>query len=168
MGGRQGRRPFLPPQVDQADLEAYDGAPPGKYTAGLGQKGIAFCDDSEDAVSMALTAVDRLLRSARVPVTDIGALHVGTESSPDRAKAVKTGLMRLFNDDGDGATDVGGVDVVAACYGGAAALFNAVNWVESRAWDGRFVSPKDQEGWWARWPPRRAPTTLFLSSFLPF
>jgi 3-hydroxy-3-methylglutaryl CoA synthase len=94
VGGRQGRRPFLPPQVDQADLEAYDGAPPGKYTAGLGQKGIAFCDDSEDAVSMALTAVDRLLRSARVPVTDIGALHVGTESSPDRAKAVKTGLMQ--------------------------------------------------------------------------
>jgi hydroxymethylglutaryl-CoA synthase len=26
-----------------------------------------------------------------------------------------------------------------ACYGGTAALFNAVNWVESRAWDGRLA-----------------------------
>ncbi len=27
-----------------------------------------------------------------------------------------------------------------ACYGGTAALFNAVNWVESRSWDGRFAA----------------------------
>lgn len=30
-----------------------------------------------------------------------------------------------------------GVDTVNACYGGTNALFNAVNWVESRSWDGR-------------------------------
>lgn len=30
-----------------------------------------------------------------------------------------------------------GVDCINACYGGTAALFNAVNWIESRSWDGR-------------------------------
>ena len=32
-----------------------------------------------------------------------------------------------------------GVDNVNACYGGTAALYNAVHWIESRAWDGRFA-----------------------------
>ena len=31
------------------------------------------------------------------------------------------------------------MDSLNACYGGTAALFNAVNWVESRAWDGRLA-----------------------------
>lgn len=32
-----------------------------------------------------------------------------------------------------------GIDSTNACYGGTAALFNAVAWVESRAWDGRLA-----------------------------
>ena len=32
-----------------------------------------------------------------------------------------------------------GVDCIQACYGGTAAVQNAVNWVESRAWDGRLA-----------------------------
>jgi 3-hydroxy-3-methylglutaryl CoA synthase len=32
-----------------------------------------------------------------------------------------------------------GVDCINACYGGTSALFNAVNWVESRSWDGRYA-----------------------------
>ena len=36
-----------------------------------------------------------------------------------------------------GNTDVEGVDSKNACYGSTAALFNAVNWVESTSWDGR-------------------------------
>jgi hypothetical protein len=30
------------------------------------------------------------------------------------------------------------VDSSNACYGGTAALFNCVNWVESNSWDGRY------------------------------
>ncbi len=41
--------------------------------------------------------------------------------------------------DACGAPCVQGVDSLNACYGGTAALFNAVNWVESRAWDGRLA-----------------------------
>lgn len=32
-----------------------------------------------------------------------------------------------------------GVDSVNACYGGTAALFNCLNWVESSSWDGRYA-----------------------------
>ena len=43
--------------------------------------------------------------------------------------------MQLFQDVGN--TNIEGVDTVNACYGGTNALFNAINWVESSAWDGR-------------------------------
>ncbi|THG17574.1 hypothetical protein TEA_004962 [Camellia sinensis var. sinensis] len=37
-----------------------------------------------------------------------------------------------------GNIDIEGVDSTNACSGGTAALFNCVNWVESRSWDGRY------------------------------
>ena len=43
--------------------------------------------------------------------------------------------MQLFQTAGN--TNIEGVDTVNACYGGTNALFNAINWVESSAWDGR-------------------------------
>lgn len=53
----------------------------------------------------------------------------------DKAKSVKTVLTQLFEPHGN--TSMEGVDTMNACYGGTNALFNAVNWVESRSWDGR-------------------------------
>ena len=41
--------------------------------------------------------------------------------------------MQLFGDN----SNIEGIDTVNACYGGTNAVFNAVNWVESSAWDGR-------------------------------
>jgi hydroxymethylglutaryl-CoA synthase len=41
--------------------------------------------------------------------------------------------MQLFAPNGD----IEGVDTFNACYGGTAALLNAVHWIESSAWDGR-------------------------------
>ena len=43
--------------------------------------------------------------------------------------------MNLFAPAGN--TDIEGIDSKNACYGGTAALFNAVNWIESSSWDGR-------------------------------
>ncbi|KAG8735252.1 hypothetical protein FRC10_010821 [Ceratobasidium sp. 414] len=43
--------------------------------------------------------------------------------------------MDLFASSGN--FDIEGVDSKNACYGSTAALFNAVNWIESRSWDGR-------------------------------
>lgn len=62
-------------------------------------------------------------------------MEVGTETLLDKSKSVKSVLMQLFEESGN--FDVEGVDTVNACYGGTNALFNAVNWVESSAWDGR-------------------------------
>ena len=43
--------------------------------------------------------------------------------------------MDLFAEAGN--FDIEGIDSKNACYGGTAALFNAINWVESSSWDGR-------------------------------
>lgn len=60
---------------------------------------------------------------------------MGTESLIDKAKSVKSILTTLFEPHGN--TSLEGVDAIHACYGATNALFNAVNWVESRSWDGR-------------------------------
>lgn len=62
-------------------------------------------------------------------------MEVGTETLLDKSKSVKSVLMQLFEESGN--FNVEGVDTVNACYGGTNALFNAINWVESSAWDGR-------------------------------
>ena len=46
--------------------------------------------------------------------------------------------MDLFETSGN--TDIEGATVINACYGGTAALLNAVAWVESDGcWDGRYA-----------------------------
>lgn len=47
--------------ISQSKLEEHTGVPAGKYTIGLGQEGLAFCGDSEDINSLALTVVNSLL-----------------------------------------------------------------------------------------------------------
>lgn len=139
--------------VDQAELEKFDGVSQGKYTIGLGQTKMSFCDDREgrtmdcatrrlvtdydciDIYSFALTTVSSLLRKYSIDPKSIGRLEVGTETLLDKSKSVKSVLMQLFQDSGN--TNIEGVDTVNACYGGTNALFNAINWVESSAWDGR-------------------------------
>lgn len=45
--------------------------------------------------------------------------------------------MDLFSSSGN--YDIEGIDSKNACYGGTAALFNCINWVESSNWDGRYA-----------------------------
>ena len=140
--------------MGQSELEKFDGVSTGKYTIGLGQTKMAFCDDREgkallvrsapsrltvlifiDIYSMALTTVSSLLRKYSIDTTSIGRIEVGTETILDKSKSVKSVLMQLFAPSGN--TNVEGVDTLNACYGGTNALFNTLNWVESSAWDGR-------------------------------
>jgi hydroxymethylglutaryl-CoA synthase len=122
--------------VDQSELEVFDGASAGKYTVGLGQLRMGFCSDREDINSLCLTVVHRLMEQHAISFMDIGRLEVGTETIIDKSKSVKTVLMQLFADSGN--HNVEGVDTTNACYGGTAALFNAINWVESSSWDGEL------------------------------
>ncbi|KAF2767601.1 erg13, 3-hydroxy-3-methylglutaryl-CoA (HMG-CoA) synthase [Teratosphaeria nubilosa] len=127
---------YFPSQcVDQAELEKFDGVSAGKYTIGLGQTKMSFCDDREDIYSLALTTVSSLFKKYEIDPKNIGRLEVGTETLLDKSKSVKSVLMQLFEKSGN--FNVEGVDTVNACYGGTNALFNAVNWVESSGWDGR-------------------------------
>ncbi|EQC31700.1 hypothetical protein SDRG_10493 [Saprolegnia diclina VS20] len=123
--------------IDQADLEQYDGVSAGKYTKGLAQDKMCFTGDREDVNSIALTAVKNLLEKYDIHPSQIGRLEVGTETMVDLCKSTKTVLMDLFHEHGN--YDLEGVTSVNACYGGTAALFNSVAWVESRAWDGRYA-----------------------------
>ncbi|CAO1631173.1 unnamed protein product [Sympodiomycopsis kandeliae] len=121
--------------ISQDELEDFDGAPKGKYTIGFGQKFMACTDDREDINSFLLTVTANLLEKYNIDPKSIGRLDVGTETIIDKSKSVKTVLMNLFAPSGN--TDIEGLDSKNACYGSTAALFNAVNWVESSSWDGR-------------------------------
>lgn len=96
---------------------------------------MACTDDREDINSFALSCVSSLLKKYSIDPKSIGRLDVGTETIIDKSKSVKTVLMDLFAESGN--HDIEGIDSKNACYGGTAALFNAVNWVQSESWDGR-------------------------------
>jgi len=116
-------------------VEKSDGASEGKYTIGLGQTNMAFCGDREDVNSFALTAVHQLLEKYHLSDDKIGRLEVGTETLIDKSKSLKTVLMQLFTKN----TNLEGVDNINACYGGTAAFFNSLNWVDSIYWDSRLA-----------------------------
>ncbi|KAG6831620.1 hypothetical protein H0H87_004682 [Tephrocybe sp. NHM501043] len=121
--------------ISEADLEEFDGVPKGKYTIGLGQEYMAWPDDREDINSFMLNAVAGLLKKYNIDPKSIGRIDVGTETIIDKSKSVKTTLMDLFAEAGN--FDIEGIDSKNACYGSTAALFNAINWIESSSWDGR-------------------------------
>eukprot|EP01119_Soliformovum_irregulare_P014100 TRINITY_DN3823_c0_g1_i1.p1 TRINITY_DN3823_c0_g1~~TRINITY_DN3823_c0_g1_i1.p1 ORF type:complete len:401 (-),score=132.20 TRINITY_DN3823_c0_g1_i1:42-1244(-) len=98
---------------------------------------MAFVSDREDMCSMGLTVVRHLMEKNSIDYKDIGRLEVGTESSLDRSKSIKTYLMQLFMEAGN--TEIEGIDNINACYGGTSALFNCINWIESSNWDGRLA-----------------------------
>lgn len=121
--------------VSQEDLEVQNNCK-GKYTVGLGQDSMAFCGDREDINSISLTVVNSLLTKYKIPKSMIGRIEIGTESLIDKSKSTKTVIMDLFAESGN--TDIEGVTVVNACYGGTAALLNTLCWVDSSSWDGRY------------------------------
>ncbi|VDM36697.1 unnamed protein product [Toxocara canis] len=111
--------------VEQSDLEKFDKVTPGKYTIGLGQKQMAFCADHEDIASICMTVLAALLERYQIDPSAVGFLAVGTETLIDKSKGVKTQLMEIFGAN----TDIEGVDVKNACFGGTQALLHAVDWV---------------------------------------
>lgn len=123
--------------VSQEKLEQFDNVSPGKYTIGLGQQKMGFCTDREDINSLCLTVLHNLIDRQNIDLKNVGRLDVGTETIIDKSKSVKTVLMQLFEESGN--TDIEGIDTTNACFGGTAALFNAINWVESSSWDGRLA-----------------------------
>ena len=54
------------------------------------------CGEDEDATSMALTVMGRVVHTHMVPRAQIGLVHVGCSESRDRSKSVKSELMARF------------------------------------------------------------------------
>lgn len=123
--------------VDQNELEQHDKAEKGKYTIGLGQQKMAFVKDNEDINSITLSVVDKLIRRNNIAYKDISRLEVGTETFLDKSKSIKTHLMELFRESGN--FDVEGITTTNACYGGTNALINALNWMYSDFYDGKYA-----------------------------
>ena len=123
--------------VEQTNLEEFYKVPKGKYTIGLGQNRMSFCNDREDISSICLTVTERLLKKYQISPKNIGFMMIGTETIVDKSKSVKTVLMDLFKESGN--TDIEGVHATNACYGGTASLFHAIDWIESSSWDGRYA-----------------------------
>eukprot|EP00866_Antonospora_locustae_P000421 jgi/Antlo1/421/909 len=121
--------------VDQKELLDHLKLDPGKYLIGLGLEEASVCNYNEDPVSLAMNAVHKLLCKHDLRPEDIGRLEVGTESNWDGSKSLKTCLMDLFKSN----RNIGGCDTKNACYGGTSALFNAIHWLESSFYDGRYA-----------------------------
>ena len=120
--------------VDQSELEIHDNVPFGKYTIGLGQCTMAFCDMDEDVISMAMTVVEKLLSDYNIDASSIGRIEVGSESNPDRSKSIKSHIVGMYPQDWKSCS---GTDCINACFGGTAAFLNSLNWLESREWNGK-------------------------------
>lgn len=129
--------PFL--SVKQSEMETADGVDTGKYTVGLGQDSIACCSSAEDAVSMALTAVDSLLCRYGITGDRIGCIIAASESAVDRSKTMASRVLRLLGEHFDGEV----FDVQAACASGTIALLQACRWIESRSAGGHSNSQKN-------------------------
>lgn len=121
--------------VDQKELLDYLGLDAGKFLIGLGLKEASVCNFNEDPVSLAMSAVYKLMQKHGLRPEDIGRLEVGTESNWDGSKSLKTYLMDLFRSN----SNIGGCETKNACYGGTNALFNAMHWLESSFYDGRYA-----------------------------
>jgi hydroxymethylglutaryl-CoA synthase len=102
-----------------------------------GQLSVAVWDAQEDSISMALTACSQLLKNHVKDPYKIGRIEVGTESNVDMAKSIKSYLMDLLPNDH---VDVEGVDNTNACYGGTAALLNALAWCRETGRDAIVVA----------------------------
>jgi hydroxymethylglutaryl-CoA synthase len=87
---------------------------------------------------MAMTVVDQLMTKHDVDWNQIGYVQVGTNSTTDKSKSIFTFLMQLWTARGAESFDIEGVDNISGTYGGTAAFFNVLNWLESTAWDGRM------------------------------
>lgn len=122
--------------VDQSELEEFNKIGKGKYTIGLGQEKMAFAGDREDINSVCLTVVDKVLKRNNIEPSEVGRLEVGTETFLDKSKSIKTYLMDFFKGTN---YDIEGVTTSNACYGGTNALFNAINWMSSEFYDGRYA-----------------------------
>ncbi|MDO4670356.1 MAG: hydroxymethylglutaryl-CoA synthase [Aerococcus sp.] len=109
--------------LDMADLAAARGVDPAKFQKGLGQEVMAVSPKTQDAVTLAANAADKLLTDADRQAIDLVIL--ATESGIDQSKAGAIYLHHLLGIQPYAKS----VEVKEACYSGTFALHAAVDHV---------------------------------------
>ncbi len=110
--------------LDLGNLARYNNVDPGKYYFGLGGRQFSVAGPSEDSVTLAVAAADKLLENYGVNRNDIGLVVVGSETPVDMAKPLAVyvhGFLRL-------STRCRTFDTTHACYGATAGLRMARDW----------------------------------------
>ncbi len=104
---------------------------PAKLQKGLGLQAMRLMDVDEDVVSMATTAVYRLLHQTGLNLTDVDRLYVGTESGIDNSKPVASYILQnlVSSQQENQAIRCDAVDFTFACIGAVDALHNCLDFV---------------------------------------
>lgn len=79
--------------IAESDLEAFDGVSAGKYTIGLGQERMAFCDDREDISSFLLTG-ERPFQLSVCGGSELAGRS--RAAAPEGARTMRGRLRRFF------------------------------------------------------------------------
>ncbi len=97
---------------------------PDKYLNGLGCRYMALCAPNEDVISMAVTAAKRALSHWHGTLEQIGLVIVATETGVDMSRPLSSWIMQELSLSGQ----LRSYEVKHACYGGTAALRQAIEW----------------------------------------
>ncbi|MGB1597201.1 MAG: hypothetical protein ACPIOQ_30860, partial [Promethearchaeia archaeon] len=134
--GIKGLEVYVPRHcVDAVALEA-DGGCPSSPTRGLLTERYTACGEDEDAVSMGLTAMHRLMHYHHVRPYQVGKLQVGSESLLDRSKSMKSELMSLLESE---PSDTEGADHYGTGASSISSLVGCIEWAQGESWDGRWA-----------------------------
>lgn len=115
----------LPPlALNVTELAQLRGADPDKYTIGLGLQDMALCPADYSIVELATGAAQRALSRWQGNISDIGLIVVGTESAIDMSRPLSAWVADKLGLNGN----VRSYEVKHACYGGALAVRQALEW----------------------------------------
>lgn len=109
--------------IDIVELAKRRDVDPNKFTIGIGQDKQAVPLPHQDAVTMAASSADSILKDD--DKKNLGMMIVGTESSVDESKSTAAFLMDLL----DLPEDIRAYEIKQACYGATAGLQTAYDFV---------------------------------------
>ncbi|EHO48561.1 hydroxymethylglutaryl-CoA synthase [Lentilactobacillus kisonensis] len=105
-----------PYYIDMVDLATARNVDPNKYLIGIGQKLQAVIPETQDAVTLAANAADRILTSA--DKADIDMVIFGTETGVDNSKAAAIYVQDLLGI----SKRARAFEIKQACYGATAGI----------------------------------------------
>ncbi len=97
---------------------------PTQYTEVLGCKYMSLCSPEENVVTLATTAAQRALENWKGDISNIGMVVVASESAIDMSRPLSAWVMEKLGLVGN----IRSYEVKHACYGGTAAVRQALEW----------------------------------------